>query len=96
MKLVRCLVNLFEEIDLNGNAILEWDEFTNYIIEKATVLNNITTKQDEIKQYTRSNYKPDRKFNNLITKIIYIQDIDRIAFFEDGSDEVQVLHTDGS
>ena len=44
MKLIRCLINLFEEIDLNGNDILEWDEFTNFIIEKATVLNNVKTK----------------------------------------------------
>jgi len=57
-KLVRCLTNLFEEIDLNGNGILEWDEFTNYVIEKATVLNNIKTKADEIKTYTKSIIKP--------------------------------------
>ena len=44
IKLIRSLANLFEEIDLNGNGVLEWEEFTNYIIEKATVLNNIKTK----------------------------------------------------
>jgi Ca2+-binding EF-hand superfamily protein len=42
--LIRSLTNLFQEIDLNGNGVLEWEEFTNYIIEKATVLNNIKTK----------------------------------------------------
>lgn len=31
-RMVRCLTNLFEEIDINGNGILEWEEFTNYII----------------------------------------------------------------
>jgi hypothetical protein len=35
---------LFEEIDLNGNGILEWDEFTNFIIEKAIVINHMKTK----------------------------------------------------
>jgi hypothetical protein len=58
IKLIRCLANLFEEIDLNGNGILEWDEFTNYVIEKATVLNNIKTKADEIKSYSKSHIKP--------------------------------------
>ena len=81
-------MNLFDEIDINGNGILEWEEFTNYIIEKATVLNNIKTKQDEIKSYSKNSFRPDRKFNNLITKIIYMSDIDRIAFIEEGSDEV--------
>jgi hypothetical protein len=43
-RLVRCLTNLFEEIDINGNGLLEWEEFTNYIIEKATILKNLRTK----------------------------------------------------
>jgi hypothetical protein len=86
IKLIRSLANLFEEIDLNGNGVLEWEEFTNYIIEKATVLNNIKTKQDEIKMYTKSSVRPDRKFQQIISKVIYIPEIDRIAFYEDGSD----------
>jgi len=93
--LIRSLANLFEEIDLNGNGVLEWEEFTNYIIEKATVLNNIKTKQDEIKLYTKSNVKPDKKFQQIISKVIYIPEIDRIAFYEDGSDCVQVINPDG-
>ena len=56
-QLVSCFA-VFDEIDLNGNGDLEWDEFTNYVIEKATVLNNIKSKADEIKQYTRSLIKP--------------------------------------
>ena len=86
IKLIRSLANLFDEIDLNGNGVLEWEEFTNYIIEKATVLNNIKTKQDEIKLYTKSNVKPTEKFQQIISKVIYIPEIDRIAFYEDGSD----------
>jgi hypothetical protein len=58
IKLVRCLTILFDEIDLNGNGILEWDEFTSYVIEKATVLNNIKSKADEIKLYTKTNVRP--------------------------------------
>lgn len=99
-KLVRCLTNLFEEIDLNGNGILEWDEFTNYVIEKATVLNNIKTKADEIKSYTKSATKPQQavskhlthKFNNLVTKILYIPQIDRLAVYEEGSAEILFMN----
>jgi hypothetical protein len=43
-RLIRCLTSLFDEIDINGNGILEWDEFTNYIIEKATILKNLRVK----------------------------------------------------
>ncbi len=61
IKLIRSLANLFDEIDLNGNGVLEWEEFTNYIIEKATVLNNVKTKLDEIKVYTKSHMKLEKK-----------------------------------
>lgn len=81
---------------MNGNGRLEWEEFTNYIIEKATVLNNIKSKQDEIKLYTRSNMKTEKKFLQMITKVIYIKEIDRIAFFEDGSDEIQFMTPEGA
>jgi membrane-associated HD superfamily phosphohydrolase len=29
---VRYLTYLFNEIDINGNGDMEWEEFTNYII----------------------------------------------------------------
>lgn len=45
-RLVRYLTYLFKEIDINGNGDMEWEEFTNYIIEKATVLKNLKSKND--------------------------------------------------
>ena len=50
-KLIRCLYLLFNDIDLNGNGLMDWDEFTNYIIEKAAVLNTMKNKNEEIKSY---------------------------------------------
>jgi hypothetical protein len=50
-KLIRCLYLLFNDIDLNGNGQMDWDEFTNYIIEKAAVLNTMKNRNEEIKSY---------------------------------------------
>ena len=93
--------------------ILEWDEFTNFIIEKATVLNNIKTKQDEIKSYNTlsttklqfkitSVLKSDEvksesasiqpKFFNAINKVLYIPDIDLVAFYQEGSDKIYFMN----
>lgn len=96
-KLTRCLALLYDEIDLNGNGILEWDEFTNYVIEKATVINNIKNKNEEIKSYSASMTKLQKKFNALLAKSVYISDIDKVAVFEEGSDEVSFInHETGS
>jgi hypothetical protein len=91
-KLIRVLVMLFDEIDLNGNGLMEWDEFTNYIIEKATVLNNIKNKADEFKMYTPIQIKINKKFNNLLFKVLYIADIDRLAVLEEESDEIYFVN----
>ena len=33
MKVTISLINLFEEIDVNGDKSMEWDEFSNHIIQ---------------------------------------------------------------
>ena len=91
-KLMRVLVMLFDEIDINGDGELEWDEFTTYIIDKATVLNTMKTRNDETKAYTPLKLKINKKFEGLITRVIYLEDIDRIAFLEESSDEIQFLN----
>jgi hypothetical protein len=35
-RLVRCLSILFDQIDLNLNGLLEWEELANYVLGKAT------------------------------------------------------------
>ena len=46
ISLIRYLTYLFNEIDINGNGDMEWEEFTNSVIEKATVLKNLKSKAD--------------------------------------------------
>lgn len=46
--------------------ILEWDEFTNFIIEKAIVINNMKTKKQEVKTYSLSKVGVKHKFTNLV------------------------------
>lgn len=67
---------------------MEWDEFTNYIIDKAAVLNTMKNKNEEIKSYNSTSVKFNLKLNNPIAKCIYIPSIDKIAFFEEGSDTI--------
>ena len=97
-KLIRCLYLLFNDIDLNGNGKMEWDEFTNYIIEKAAVLNTMKNKNEEIKSYHLTGMRFDtikqvdsvvkKKFKAVISKCIYIPTIKKFAFFEEESDIV--------
>lgn len=47
---------------------MEWDQFTNYIIQKATVLKNLKSKADEVKHYVKSKVKPKMKIDGIIQK----------------------------
>lgn len=108
-KLIRSLYLLFNDIDINGNGNMEWDEFTSYIIKKAAVLNTMKNKNEEIKPYnltdmrlkmkaiksdeTKSFQTNDtnskNKLKQVIAKMIYIDYIKKLAFFEEESDIVQ-------
>ena len=67
-------------------------QFTNYIIEKATVLKNLKSKADEIKHYVRSKVRPKMKIDGTIQKSQYIEDLDKIAFFEEGSNKISFMN----
>lgn len=67
---------------------MQWDEFTNYIIEKAAVLNTMKNKNEEIKAYYLSPTRVNMKFSKVVKKCIYISIINRIAFFEEEGDIV--------
>lgn len=45
---------LFKEIDINANNNLEWEEFTNYIIDKANVISTLKSKNDVFEKYKKS------------------------------------------
>lgn len=52
-KLNRCLKKLFDEIDINANDLLEWEEFTNYIIDKANIISTLKLKNDVFEKYLK-------------------------------------------
>ena len=91
-KLFRLLARLFDEIDLNGNLLLDWDEFTNYIIEKASVLNNVKHQMDEIKKYTYRRITLGKEITMPIWKLVYISDLNLIAYVEEESQKIYFLN----
>jgi hypothetical protein len=53
------LIDLFKEIDVNGDGTMEWDEFSNYIIELG-LLRKDRTFTNIIKNYYPSENIIDR------------------------------------
>ena len=61
--LIKLLSRLFDEIDLNSNGKLEWDEFTNYIIHSTNEI-HFDNSIYRLKHYSISNKLIDRRDNN--------------------------------
>ena len=69
--LVRNLMELFEEIDVNGDEALEWVEFTNHIIDLGMVKKD-SANVDTIKDYKLSDIK-DVNHDTEIEHIFYME-----------------------
>ena len=73
---------------------MQWQQFTNYIIEKATVLKNLKSKNDEIKSYIKSQVTPKVKIDTLVNKLEYISDMDKIAYYQEASNVIYFMNAE--
>lgn len=93
MKMTKCIHDLYKELDAGRNSgKIYWEKLTNYVINKVTQLK--TTKFDEIRQYTRVNFKMKDKWMSHLHKVIYVEELDRLAFFEEGGNKVYFINHD--
>jgi WD40 repeat protein len=91
--LVKLLVALFKDIDINGNGTLQWDEFTNYILEKATTLTSRNKSRiDSIKNYSISKVDPNHRSEVPVERIVDLEFADRIGVIENYSNVIKFYH----
>ena len=83
--IIKLLSRLFDEVDLNNNHFLEWNEFTNYILQHTNSNSNNKLKYS-LKMYSNANTNIDiKKFNgNFISYSFYIEKHNLIGMVEDG------------
>lgn len=93
--MVKILSQLFKDIDINGNGQLDWDEFTNYIIEKA-VINGSEKKNkvDAIKTYSHSKSSPSFVSDSNIEHLINMDSIGKFGVVEDYSNTVRIFSSE--
>ncbi|KAH7820457.1 uncharacterized protein MONOS_7250 [Monocercomonoides exilis] len=82
---VRNLVNLFEEIDVNGDGGMEWEEFTSFIIESALVV------QTDKRRKKNFNYVADVQLTDSIGWMWYSPVLKRILCSEDHTNNVILI-----
>jgi len=80
-KLILTLIDLFEQIDVNGDQHMEWKEFTNHIIELGMVRKD-NTYVDAIKSYKMSNKEDKDKHETEVKKLQYVKELNQLISLE--------------
>jgi len=91
LKITMKLIDLFREIDVNGDEHLEWQEFSNHIIELGMLKKDRTVKEI-IKNYYPSDSVQlsglRQKHDSDIQKVYYFKDLSNIVVIEKDSPKV--------
>ena len=108
--LIKLLSRLFDEIDLNSNGDLEWDEFVNYIVN-SSYQQNVHFSPFKLKQYSLS--KEDffehqeeinnpglnnvvNKTENLIVHCFYIKKYKMIGIVHEGRSKILFFNSENN
>ena len=95
-KITLALVDLFKEIDVNGDGTMEWEEFSNHIIELGLLRNDRGFK-NVIKSYFASENLVDKvKHENGIEKVYYFEELNQLLCLEKDSPRLKVYKANNS
>jgi len=86
-----CLVEVFDDIDVNSNGQISWNEFTEYLVDVAGSQLHI----DNHSQFARlfCDYGQKSKvYNAPITFVKYFQGLDRVIVFEENLPYFKIFH----
>jgi hypothetical protein len=90
--LVRNLIELFRQIDVNDDKTLEWDEFTNHIIELGMVRKDRAF-IDAIKNYYASEVKDTEKHDTEVEHMYYMDKLKHLLVMERDSKRFKVYNS---
>ena len=92
--LVTDLVELFHQIDINGDGTCEWEEFTSYCVEAGLLATR------RVKIPLKYQYVQDKRLGNIegskgeIAGVTWLPDIQRLAVSSVGSHVLQMYNSD--
>lgn len=87
------LVDLFREVDVDGDGLIEWNDFIRFVVEKSTLFNQ----QDELQsiapyEHIQQQNESQHRHRNMIDRIVPIPDQSLVAVTEQHSNVVQIYN----
>ena len=85
IELVASLVELFEQIDINGDGVMIWSEFTSYCVEAGLVATRLSAPQITHKYVQDIKYEDASIHGDFVKHINYVPQLNVIFVCEAGS-----------
>jgi WD40 repeat protein len=89
-QLISSLIELFREIDANGDGTMEWHELSKYICGKAFMSQDANSKTKTVQDFYPLPSVFGNKHNNFIDKVYNIPSTDQIAVLEQKSPAIRI------
>lgn len=79
------LLQIFYEVDLNGDGTMQWPEFTNYLVEVGQ-----SEKQGNLLSYKQNPFKDPHRWTHSIQNVKYTSENQGMVLWETGSNIVEM------
>lgn len=81
-ELVQVLCLLFNEMDVNGDNFIQWEEFTSYIVESTMSDDVFTVDGGRLRQFRASAVQDQSRHESSIEHLRYFREIDKLICCE--------------
>ena len=95
-KITLALIDLFKEIDVNGDGTMEWEEFSNHIIELGLLRNDRSFKNVIKNYFPAEKIKDVQKHENGVEKVYFFEKLKTLVVLERDSPKMKIYNSSNS
>ena len=90
---IAALIEMFRDIDVNGDQVMEWEEFTSHLVQLASTYGEDTT-SSQLPHFTASSTEDTSTHDRVCDLVRYVPALKRLVVFERNSRRYKVYSTD--
>ena len=90
---IAALIEMFRDIDVNGDQVMEWEEFTSHLVQLASTYGEDTT-SSQLPHFTASSTEDTSTHDRVCDMVRYVPALKRLILFERNSRRYKVYSTD--
>ena len=90
---IAALIEMFRDIDVNGDEVMEWEEFTSHLVQLASTYGEDTT-GSQLPHFTPSIVEDVSTHDRVCDVVRYVPALKKIVLFERNSRRFKVYSTD--